>query len=337
MKLLDYIKDQIVLILLYFTMILLVQFFLVMYHLPATLKVSLLIIMVLFLLIVISYDYYRKSFFYQDFQKKLDQLDKKCLISALITRPNFLEGQILYDSLYEIDKATYEEIEKYQQEVSDFKEYIELWIHEVKLPIASTKLMIHNHESNVRKLKDQINKIENNVELVLYYARLDSSEKDYLIKKCDLNQIIKNVIKKNQDSLLYQNIAIKIKNIEATVLSDSKWLEFIINQIISNSIKYHGESDCLISFNVIQNENHISLEILDNGIGIKDSELLYVFDKSFTGENGRLVSSATGMGLYIVKNLCHKLGHQIAIESKQGKYTKVIIDFNNEDYYKVVR
>ncbi|HIX81008.1 MAG TPA: sensor histidine kinase [Candidatus Erysipelatoclostridium merdavium] len=337
MKLLDYIKDQIVLILLYFTMILLVQFFLVMYHLPATLKVSLLIIMVLFLLIVISYDYYRKSFFYQDFQKNLDQLDKKCLISALITRPNFLEGQILYDSLYEIDKATYEEIEKYQQEVSDFKEYIELWIHEVKLPIASTKLMIHNHESNVRKLKDQINKIENNVELVLYYARLDSSEKDYLIKKCDLNQIIKNVIKKNQDSLLYQNIAIKIKNIEATVLSDSKWLEFIINQIISNSIKYHGESDCLISFNVIQNENYISLEILDNGIGIKDSELPYVFDKSFTGENGRLVSSATGMGLYIVKNLCHKLGHQIAIESKQWKYTKVIIDFNNEDYYKVVR
>ena len=203
MKLLDYIKDQIVLILLYFTMILLVQFFLVMYHLPATLKVSLLIIMILFLLIVISYDYYRKSFFYQDFQKKLDQLDKKCLISALITRPNFLEGQILYDS--------------------------------------------------------------------------------------------------------------------------------------SNSIKYHGESDCLISFNVIQNKNHISLEILDNGIGIKDSELPYVFDKSFTGENGRLVSSATGMGLYIVKNLCHKLGHQIAIESKQGKYTKVIIDFNNEDYYKVVR
>ena len=126
MKLLDYIKDQIVLILLYFTMILLVQFFLVMYHLPATLKVSLLIIMILFLLIVISYDYYRKSFFYQDFQKKLDQLDKKCLISALITRPNFLEGQILYDSLYEIDKATYEEIEKYQQEVSDFKEIYSL-------------------------------------------------------------------------------------------------------------------------------------------------------------------------------------------------------------------
>ena len=169
------------------------------------------------------------------------------------------------------------------------------------------------------------------------YPNYETLVVDYLIKKCDLNQIIKNVIKKNQDSLLYQNIAIKIKNIEATVLSDSKWLEFIINQIISNSIKYHGESDCLISFNVIQNKNHISLEILDNGIGIKDSELPYVFDKSFTGENGRLVSSATGMGLYIVKNLCHKLGHQIAIESKQGKYTKVIIDFNNEDYYKVVR
>lgn len=337
MRLVDYIKDQVICILLYFTMILLVQFFLAMYRLPDTLKISLLIVMILVLMIIFSYDYYRKSCFYQDFQKKLTQLDKKCLISALITRPDFLEGQILYDALYEIDKASYEEIEKYQQEVSDFKDYIELWIHEVKLPIASTKLMIHNHESNVRKLKDQINKIENNVELVLYYARLDNSEKDYLIKKCNLNQIIKKVIKKNQDSLLYQNIAIKIKNIEATVLSDSKWLEFIINQIISNSIKYHGASNCLISFNVLQKEKYISLEIMDNGIGIKDSELPYVFDKSFTGENGRLVSSATGMGLYIVKNLCNKLGHQIAIESQLDKYTKVIIDFNKEDYYKVVR
>ena len=94
---------------------------------------------------------------------------------------------------------------------------------------------------------------------------------------------------------------------------------------------------CLISFNVIQNKNHISLEILDNGIGIKDSELPYVFDKSFTGENGRLVSSATGMGLYICEKLCKKLGHKIEIESKENEYTKVSITFNKDEFYNVLK
>lgn len=247
-----------------------------------------------------------------------------------------LEGKILYDALYEIDKSMYEEIETYQDNLKNFKEYIELWIHEVKLPISSVKLMIHNHEHNERKLKDQVSRIENYVEQVLYYARQDSSEKDYLIKQCELGTIIRNVIKKNQDSLLYQNIKIEIGQVNCSVLSDSKWLEFIINQIVSNSIKYRRTDKCKIAFNVIR-RNNIALEIIDNGLGIKTSDLTRVFEKSFTGENGRLVSSSTGMGLYIVKRLCDKLGHKIIIESKYSEYTKVTISFNDEQYYKVVR
>ena len=238
--------------------------------------------------------------------------------------------------LYEIDKSMYEEIEIYENNLKDFKEYIELWIHEVKLPISSAKLMIHNHEQNVRKLKDQVNRIENYVEQVLYYARKDNSEKDYLIKSCDLGMIIRNVIKRNQDSLLYQKINIEIEQINYTVLSDTKWLEFIINQIVSNSIKYHCQNNCKIIFKVIKT-NNIALEIIDNGIGIKKSDLSKVFNKSFTGENGRLVSSSTGMGLYIVKRLCDKLGHKIIVESQYNKYTKVTLYFNDDQYYNVVR
>lgn len=142
--------------------------------------------------------------------------------------------------------------------------------------------------------------------------------------------------KKNQDSLLYHQIKINISEIEKQVLSDSKWLEFIINQIVSNSIKYCRDDHRQIGFKIIDNQNTIALEIIDNGIGIKKSDLPYVFNKSFTGENGRIVGSATGMGLYIVKELCDKLGHQIKIESKVGKYTKVTIYFNDNQYYNVV-
>ena len=289
------------------------------------------------MIIIYGYDYYRKSIFYQDFINKLNKLDKKCLITELIKKPNFLDGKILYDSLYEIDKSMYEEIEQYLQNINDFKEYIELWVHEVKLPIASSKLMIYNHETDKRKLQEQINRIENYVEQVLYYIRLENSEHDYLLKKCNLGKIIHKVIKRNQDSLLFHKISIEIKNINEIVISDSKWLEFIINQIISNSIKYRSKKDCKILFNVINDNNTIALEIIDNGIGIDKKEQKYVFNKSFTGQNGRLVSSSTGMGLYITKSLCDKLGHKIKLESTLHKYTKVSIYFNDDQYYNVVR
>ena len=337
MKLKEYLSSQVLQLLLTLAMVIVVVFFLIMFQVPGPLIITIIIVMMGFEIMIFCYEYWRRKIFYNDLKKKIDELDKKCLITELLEKPNFIEGQIMCEALYEIDKSMYEEIELYQNNLKEFKEYIELWIHEVKLPIASSKLMIHNHEENERKLKDQISRIENYVEQVLYYARQESSEKDYLIKKCNIDDLVKNVIKKNQDSLLYQRISIEIKDIDKMVLSDSKWLEFIINQIVSNSIKYHGTSACKICFNTYYVGNNIALEIMDNGIGIKDSDLTHVFEQSFTGENGRIVSSSTGMGLYIVKKLCDKLGHQIQIASKQGEYTKVIIYFNNDQYYNVVR
>lgn len=336
MKLKDYLLDRVIYLFLLIVMILIVSFLLLMFKVSNALLWSVILVMLLFSILIVGYDYYQKYSFYNAFLIKLEQLDKKCLISELISKPDFLEGKILCDALYEIDKSMYEEIESYQDNLRDYKEYIELWIHEVKLPISSAKLMIHNREHNERKLKEQIIRIENYVEQVLYYARLDSSEKDYIIRSCDLGIIIRNVIKRNQDSLLYQKIKVEINQINYTVLSDNKWLEFIINQIVSNSIKYHQRDNCKITFNVIK-RNNIALEIIDNGMGIKTSDLSRVFDKSFTGENGHLVSSSTGMGLYIVKRLCDKLGHEIIVESHYGQYTKVTLYFNDNQYYNVVR
>lgn len=338
MRLIDYIKDKVAIIFMYLVMMLLVIFFLSMFRVPYPLTISIVTIMIMFLIILIIYDYNRKSSFYNKLIGNLQGLDKKYLVTELVERPNFIEGKIFYDSLYEIDKSMYEEIETYKDSINDFKEYIEMWIHEVKLPIASTTLILHNNKADAnKKIKYQISRIENYVEQVLYFVRGENAQKDYIIKSCSLDEVVKNVIKKNKDSLLLKHISIEIINIDKNVLSDSKWIEFIINQIVSNSIKYSREENAKIRFNTKFNDDLIILEIEDNGMGISEKDINRVFDKSFTGKNGRKITNSTGMGLYLVKKLCNKLGHNISIESKLDEYTKVSIYFKDNKYYSVVR
>ena len=138
MNLKDYVKDKIVYILMYIVLLITILFLLYMFRVPTTLIISVTIVMVVFIIGIILYDYFIKMRFYNNFIDNLNQLDKKYLITSIINKPSFIEGQILYDSLYEIDKSMYEEIETYKNSINDFKEYIEMWIHEVKLPIASS-------------------------------------------------------------------------------------------------------------------------------------------------------------------------------------------------------
>lgn len=334
MKIIDYMKDKTVIILMYIVLIISIMFFLYMFKVPSTLIISITILLILFLIFMITYDYNRKKIFYNNFIESLSNIDKKCLITEIINKPNFIEGKILYDSLYEIDKSMYEEIEIYKNSIIEFKEYIELWIHEVKLPLASTNLILHNNKPDAnKKIKQQLNRIENYVEQVLYFVRSENSEKDYLIKSCSLEQIVNNVIRKNKDILLLKRIYIKIDDIDKIVLSDAKWIYFIINQIIGNSIKYSKIENAKIKFNTKIINAVTILEIEDNGIGINEKDINKVFNKSFTGENGRKLSNSTGMGLYLVKKLCNKLGHNISIESNESEYTKVCIYFKNDKYY----
>ncbi|GAA0706280.1 sensor histidine kinase [Paraclostridium ghonii] len=337
MRLADYIKDKIVYLVLYIFLITSVLFFLFMYRVPVTLTISIITVMVIFMVTVILIDYYRKKSFFQKFNEILDSLDKKYLITEMVDSPTFIEGRIFYESLYEIDKSMHEEIDIYKKSVNDFKEYIEMWIHEVKLPIASTTLILHNNKDDApKKIKEQINRIENYVEEVLYFVRSDNVEKDYIIKPFNLEEIINPVIRRNKDNLLLKKISIEIEDLNHLILTDSKWMGFIINQIVSNSIKYSKENPKIkIEAKTINDE--VVLEIEDNGIGINEKDITKVFNKSFTGENGRKIRSSTGMGLYLVKKLCDKLGHKVKIESQVGEFTKVSICFTNNKYYSCVR
>ena len=335
MKLSEYLKDK-----LYFIIVGLINFFIILlllfvFKTNISLIISISIILILNFIFILSIDYFRKKKFYDDLSKKIEKLDKKYLVLEMMSRPSFYEGKILYDTIYETDKSMIENVNKYIMDVEDFKEYIEMWIHEIKVPISSLVLMIHNHKILNNTYISEIKKLNDYVDQVLYYVRSNCAENDYIIKENNLDKIIKDIILKNKDELLLNNINIETNLKENKVLTDSKWLEFILNQIINNSIKYKNDNNSYIKIESLKENNKIILSVYDNGIGINDKDIKNVFKKSFTGENGRNLSKSTGMGLYIAKKLCDKLGHKILIESEKNKYTIVKIIFGENNYYKI--
>lgn len=284
-------------------------------------------------------DYLRKKKFYTDLFSNIEALDKSYLVLETLVKPEFYEGELLYQVLYEINKSMSENVNKITEQWHDFKNYIEMWIHEVKIPLATLILISNNHKDTFdKKVQTQLKRLEDYVDQVLYYVRSENAEKDYLIKEVDLSKVIKNVGLKNMDDLLENKIDYNVDNSNVKVLTDSKWLEFILGQIINNSIKYKRNiDDSYIKISVRDEKNKTILIVEDNGIGIKKSDLKQVFDKTFTGENGRIKGKSTGMGLFIAKNMCERLGHKIEIDSIEGKYTKVFISFAKDKYYEVLK
>ena len=332
MKLSTYLKDKLYAFLIFAIYIIILILFLIALKLTSSIIIFITVFTVVIFVLILLYDYFRKRKFYNELLDKLNTLDKKYLLIEMLLEPNFLEGKILYDVLDEVNKNEHDLISKLKKRQDDFKEYIELWIHEVKLPLASLTLMNRKDKSTLRVLKE----LEDYVEQILYYVRCENANNDYLIKEWDLDTIIKNVALRNKDDLLALNIDFKVDNCNLKVLTDSKWLEFIINQIVSNSIKYKKEKDSFIEITGKDYKNYVTITIYDNGKGISKSDLPRVFNKTFTGNNGRSTSSkSTGMGLYLCKELCEKLGHKIEIDSKNHEYTKVTITIYKKDFYNV--
>ena len=339
MKLSKYLRSNYLIILLFIVIISIINLMLVSFKVENQAIMGVNLTAILGFIIYVVYDFGRRKKFYNKFLNDLDLLDKKYLITEMIDKPEFYDGEILYDTLYEIDKSMSEKIKEYSLNIQDFKEYIEMWIHEVKLPLSSINLMIHNNkELSDKKIVEQLKRIDDDVEQVLYYVRSENAEKDYLIKETEVNKVIGNVAMKNKDILLENKIDFIVDVDDKKVLTDSKWLEFIVNQIVSNSIKYiRNGVEHFIKITAEENNKNTILKIYDNGIGIEKSDIPKVFDKTFTGNNGRKIETSTGMGLYISKQLCKKLGHKITVDSKENEYTEVSILFNKNDFLNVAK
>ena len=335
MNLFKYIKDNIINIIIYFITTAFIILLLGAFKTP--IYVSIIIFVTLFLngISIIIVNYFRKYKFYKSLLNNIDKLDKKYLVLETMQVPNTYEEKIMVNCLYDINKSMIENINLHQNGINEFKEFVEIWIHEVKIPISSMVLKCHNHkEIKKQEFLNLIRRLDNNVDQILYYVRSEDTEKDFMISEVDLKEIIRNVSLKNKDDLLENKIKLEVNTDNIKINTDKKWLEFILNQIINNSIKYKSNCNSLIKIECIEEKDKVILSIYDNGIGIPKSDINRVFDKSFTGTNGRNRTKSTGMGLYIVKNLCNKLGHNLYIESEKNKYTKVIIEFGKNNIYK---
>lgn len=327
MKLIDYIKDKFKEILVSIISSLIILSLLYVFKTNIVLISFIIFILVINFITIFVIDYIKRRMFYNNTQKLLNSLDQKYLITEMIKEPNFLDGKIFLEYLYEIDKSMYEYINKYKNISNEFIEYIELWCHEIKTPLATADLIIENNTNPVTlSIKEELDSLDNFIEQVLYYARSGSVEQDYIIKETNLEDIVNTVIKRNKKVLINKKIKVEISKLN-NVDTDSKWIEFILNQIIINSIKYSKDSNSSLKIYSKENKNNIILCIEDNGIGIDSSEIDKVFNKGFTGTNGRKKYKSTGIGLYLCKKLCDKLGHSISLTSKINEGTKVMIVF----------
>ena len=328
MKMLDYLKEKSIFLsvnLMFFIMISTVMYFS---------NISFVIIFLVFFIwffplstyILIEYMKYRKYF--SNINNILESLDKKYLLPEVLQETNFMVGENINDILKELSTDMHEQVKHYRNIQEEYREYIEMWVHEIKTPIASSKLLIENNTNEVtRKIDTQMDRIENYVEQVLYYSRSDEVGKDYIIKKVGLSKLVKDVIKRNQRDFISKRISLQLGDLDEIIYSDTKWVEFILNQIIGNAIKYSKGKDDKIEIYSKKISSAVILTIKDHGVGIIERDLNRVFEKGFTGENGRKFGKSTGIGLYLCKKLTDKLGLGLQVQSEENVGTEISIIF----------
>ena len=264
---------------------------------------------------------------YKESYKKLNFLEQN-ILNDLEALPKSLDIRI--DYYHKIIEKLNEELEKLTQENrqknTDMVDYYSMWVHQIKTPIAAMNFLLDNEEVDQKILQQELFKIERYVEMVLTYIRLDSTSSDYVITKINLDEVVKDTVKKYAALFINKKIKLNYVSHETMVISDKKWLSFAFEQILGNSVKY-SSTNGEITIETFENK----LVIEDKGIGIKEEDLPRIFEKGFTGFNGRYEKKSSGLGLYLCKKTLDKLGHHIEISSTVGKGTRVEITFPKED------
>ena len=264
---------------------------------------------------------------YRESYKKLKFLEKN-ILNDLEDLPKSLDIRI--DYYHKIIEKLYEELEKLTQENrqknTDMVDYYSMWVHQIKTPIAAMNFLLDNEEVDQKNLQQELFKIERYVEMVLTYIRLDSISSDYVITKINLDEVVKDSVKKYATIFINKKIKLNYVSHETMVISDKKWLSFAFEQILGNSVKYTSTGG---EITIETCENKLIIE--DNGMGIKEEDLPRIFEKGFTGFNGRYEKKSSGLGLYLCKKTLDKLGHHVEISSKVGEGTRIEIIFPKED------
>lgn len=319
-----YVKDKINYILVFIVYCLIILLYLNAMQVNNNVTIFMLLISSVLFIVTFIITFIRKNKYIKSINNILDNLNEKYLISEVMDKPKREENLAYYRILARSNKSMLENVNRVKEIQKDYKEYIESWVHEIKIPITSAKLLCENNKSEITdKIEDEVEEINNFVEQVLFYARLDNVSNDFLIRKVDLAEVVSKVISRNKKIMIQNNMRVELKNIDVLAYTDEKWLEFVLNQIMINSIKYKKEKDAVLYIEVAEQKDNVILQVKDNGIGIKKSELDRIFDKGFTGTNGRNSKRSTGIGLYLCKRLSKELGMDITAQSVENEYTTI--------------
>ncbi len=306
----------------------------------------------------LAIDFCRKRPFYRELAEASRSTGQALWLVGVLERPDFIEGEIVNDSLEAISKAANDGVAEYRRQVADYREYIETWVDEAKSPLAAVHLMLENLEDaledpalaspdgdpsrdaseKIRAVDDEFRRVEGYIEQALFYARSEAVERDYLIRRHSLRDLVAGAVKANASALIAARMAPVLENLDYEVFTDEKWMEFILGQVIQNSVKYARREGASISFtgrlaDPGLSTERVELEIADNGCGVSAADLPRVFDKGFTGENGRTGKRSTGIGLYLVKRLCDKMGVGIGATSREGDGFAITLRFSTNKFH----
>lgn len=290
-------------------------------------------------------DWFCHRRFYRSLERCADNLESASWAMEMIERPEDAEGEAVYDAVRAIAKCANDEVAAYRRQVASYREYVETWVHEAKTPLVAAHLILENLDEDLARgvrpqemrekidaLTEETDRVEGFIEQALFYARSETLDRDYVVRDVPLQSIVTSAIKRNARTMISAHVAPVCRGLDLEVFADEKWVEFILGQLIQNSVKYARDDGAQLVFaatrvNAGGAEDCVKLVVRDNGCGVPAADLDRVFDRGFTGENGRSGKRSTGIGLYLVKRLCDKMGLGVVARSERGEFFEVEITF----------
>ena len=293
---------------------------------PGVLLILLFILLFIFAAAQI-YDFFCQRVHFRELEAIWDGLDRKYLFTECVPPPQTLYERRLFDFTRRAGRDMTGAVSDAQASQREYREYVEQWVHEIKAPITAARLICRDLDGNTRrKLTAELAQVEAHVERALFYARAESPEQDCLLRQVKLEKIAAQAIENHRSLLIQNGIQVETEGLDWTVYTDEKWAVFILGQLLQNAARYQGEAP-VIKISAHPLGKQIRLTVSDNGIGIPAHELPRVFDRGFTGSNGRSRGGSTGMGLYLCRKLSGFLELGMDIASEEGKRTIVTLTF----------
>ena len=290
------------------------------------------LIILLFVLLLIFaaaqiYDFSRQRAYLRELESILDSLDQKYLFAECVPPPQNLYARRLFNLTRRAGRAMTGAVSDAQASQREYREYVERWVHEIKAPITASRLICRELDGDIRrKLTAELSQIEAHVERALFYARAENPEQDCLFRQIELGKIATQAIESHRSLLIQNGVRVEMENINCAIYTDEKWAVFILGQLLQNAARYRG-SEPVITLSAKPLGRQTQFIVHDNGIGIPAHELPRIFDRGFTGTNGRSRGNSTGMGLYLCKKLAGFLDLELAVTSVEGKGTTVTLTF----------